>query len=65
MVNFLRQIPLFASLKDEEIEAIVNRVKNTIQTTTREEWQEAAETWRNIIEERRQNTNNDDDDSTE
>ncbi|KFZ27373.1 MAG: hypothetical protein KQ78_00423 [Candidatus Izimaplasma bacterium HR2] len=52
-------------LTDEEIEAIVNRVQNTIRTTTREEWQEAAETWRNIIEERRQNTNNEDDDSTE
>lgn len=52
-------------LTDEEIEAIVNRVQNTIQTTTREEWQEAAEAWRNIIEERRQNTNNEDDDSTE
>ena len=53
------------ALTDEEIEAIVNRVENTIRTTTREEWQDAAETWRNILEERRQNNNSDDDEETE
>ena len=52
-------------LTDDEIDAIVNRVENTIRTTTREEWEEAAETWRNILEERRQNNTNDDDETTE
>lgn len=51
-------------LTDKEINAIVNRVEHTIRTTTREQWNETAETWRNIIQERRQN-NNDEDDSTE
>jgi hypothetical protein len=41
-------------LTDDEIDAIVNKVQQTIRTTTREEWKETAETWRNIIEERRQ-----------
>jgi hypothetical protein len=53
------------ALTDEEIDAIVNRVENTIRTTTREEWQDAAEAWRNILEERRQNNNSDDDEETE
>ena len=52
-------------LTDDEIDAIVNRAENVIRTTTREEWQEAAETWRNILEERRQNNNTDDDEPTE
>ncbi len=52
-------------LTDEEIEAIVNRVEHTIRTTTREEWKEAAETWRNILRQRHQNSNNEDEDTTE
>lgn len=52
-------------LTDEEIDAIVNRVENTIKTTTKEEWAEAAETWKNILEERRNNTGNNEDETTE
>ena len=52
-------------LTDQEIEVIVNRVANTIRTTTREEWKETAETWRNIVEQRRQNTNNQNEEPTE
>ncbi len=51
-------------LTDEEIDQIANKVKQTIRTTTKEEWKETAETWRNMVEERRQNNNNSDDNDT-
>lgn len=52
-------------LTDEEIDAIVNRVQKTIRTTTRSQWEETAQTWRNIRQERRQNNNNDDEETSE
>lgn len=44
-------------LTDDEIEAIVNRTQHTIRTTSREQWEEVAETWRNIVNERQKNNN--------
>lgn len=48
-------------LTDDQVNQIVTKAQETIRTTTREEWTEIAETWRNTIEERRQENNNSDD----
>lgn len=46
------------ALSDEEVEAIMNKVQNTIRTTTRTQWQETADLWQQRIQERFENSEN-------
>lgn len=52
-------------LTDEEIDSMVNKVKNVIKTTSKKEWKEASEAWRNIMKEKHQNTDKTNDDQTD
>ena len=42
---------------EEQIEHIMEQVRNRIQTRTRTSWEEIAEEWKTRHEERQQNTN--------
>jgi len=51
-------------LTDDEIDQIVNKVQQTIRTTTREEWKEATQTWTNTMRDRREENMNSEESET-
>jgi hypothetical protein len=51
-------LELNTELSDEEVAQIMEQVKLTIRTTTRAQWEEAADAWRERMENRNDNSSN-------